>query len=156
MSLSNETKPTSTLIEVLKSIADVGRPVPVVVLADERLKRREQMSELACETAESFQHATEMLVDAVRNVAAELRMRANKATDIVVEPEFDEAKRNNIDLWRDTAAHFEMIAHAIVTVPKSGEELKQEFADMLKSMIDERAANMAQAYQGRVLPELPR
>lgn len=146
----------STLIEVLKSIADVGRPVPVVVLADERIKRREQLSELASETAESFGQATEMLAAAARNVAVELRMRATKATDIVVEPEFDEAKRNTIDLWRDTAAHFDMIAHAICTVPKSGEELKREFADMLKAMIDERAANMAQAYQGRVLSELPR
>lgn len=143
----------------------------ISVLSDERAKRQDELSDMAWSTEEAVRLATNTLTQTARGVATDLRERASKLTDVAVPAEMEDAKREIIALWRNEAVRFDQLAHASDTVCVSGEALKNEIAEMLinglnlwlqqpietrplmASMMVERAANIAQAYQGRVLPE---
>lgn len=143
----------------------------ISVLSDERAKRDDAFGDMVGDGTESAVAATHMLARMARDVAGDMRERATQLTDVAAPLDMQDAKQGVVALWRSEAMRFDQIARAIDTIPVSGETLKSEIAEMLiaglnlwlqqpietrppmASMMVERAANLAQAYQGRILPE---
>lgn len=130
------------------------------------------LGELMGETTEAFKLALDQISACLRDTARGLRERATEAADTVVPADKEEAKRNIVSLLRDQAAHCERMAVAVDRDPVSGKQISDEIFGMLKNgwgvaiqanvhhdpaailgWFRERANNLAQAYQGRLLPE---
>lgn len=132
-------------------------------------------AELSENVAEVFNSATHEISLALAEVATALHERASAGADMVVDAEREQAKRENIKLWRETAAYFDALADAVNKTPVSADGLRDELAGMLlhgvecifrnstaavldrdsiESLMRERANNIAQVYAGRVMPEL--
>lgn len=90
---------------------------------------------------------------ALEEVAKALEDNAKIAADTVVAAEHADAKIEAVHLLRAEALRMRTLANGVWFV-KSATELRDEIKASLLLMIEERANNIAQAYAGRVLPEV--
>lgn len=127
--------------------------------------------DLATETSEQFVLAIEQIQLCLREVVHGLMHHAATGSDMVVAAEQEDGKRQCIRVWRDEAYRLSLLADAVGQDPPSANEIYREMKDMLlhgaqlaekdipwtalsvRTFIDERAKNIAQAYAGRVLRE---
>jgi hypothetical protein len=134
-------------------------------------KQAQAFQDLADDTAAQAEMATDLLAIALRAAATQFRTRATEGADIAVPADLEPQKRDAIALWRETANRLDALALGVEKVWPTGNMLANEIAEMLVNGLDrwleqpvadrpplaelmrERARNIAQAYQGRVLPE---
>lgn len=127
--------------------------------------------------SESGEQATEQIILCLRELAKAVLENAAKGADMVVPPEHEERKRNTIRDWRLAAERFEEMIDLCHLGKRTmaDAEVCDEVNDMLQRglglflianpatslelerglrvLMIERARNIAQAYQGRVLRE---
>jgi len=132
----------------------------------------EQITDAAMELADKVQAAG----NAIEQAATAIRELRAKATDLAAEPDMESTKREFISACDDMAALAEASASLLRWGPMQATDVKDEINGMLQNGLElflsanqstfprefeadlrdlmlERARNIAQAYQGRVLRE---
>jgi hypothetical protein len=127
--------------------------------------------DLANDAIELVTSTRDRLSAEIAKAAKQFREHAARGSDLPVPADREDMKRECLAMWRTHADYLDSLAFAMDRATVSGEQLKREISDMLLNglnmwsqeppesrgpiadLLVERAANIAQLYQGRVLSE---